>query len=325
MSIGEHLDELRRRLIKSLLALVLAVLVCLWPAKYLLELVARPVMIALDQHDQAQSFLQTHPAETILIYMKVVVFAAIIIASPYILYQAWAFVGVGLYSREKQWVYKLIPTSVGLFLTGVVFMYFFVLPLSMNFLVGFNEWLPMPRLEPTPLERALLGTERPAVDTQPAEPLLNVPVRGVDPDEPPAGSVWFNQTDHTLKVQTDTDRYTVRLRRGASPPMVAAHFRIGEYLSFVLMLTLAFGAAFQMPIVVVFLVGARIVTIPTLQKSRRMVILVIVVIAAFIAPPDLLSHLLLSGPMILLFEIGLLLAKRRMAKEAAAKRAEVGG
>ena len=99
--------------------------------------------------------------------------------------------------------------------------------------------------------------------------------------------------------------------------MVTTHFKIGEYLTFVLVLTVAFGLAFQMPLVVVFLVRAGIVTVSTLRSYRRVVILLIVFIAGMIAPPDLLSHLLLSGPMILLFEIGLLFAARGKKPKAA--------
>jgi sec-independent protein translocase protein TatC len=76
-------------------------------------------------------------------------------------------------------------------------------------------------------------------------------------------------------------------------------------------MTVAFGAAFQMPLVVYFLVRSGIVSAKTLRSYRKIVILLIVIIAGVLAPPDLLSHLLLSGPMILLFELGLIVADRK--------------
>ena len=83
---------------------------------------------------------------------------------------------------------------------------------------------------------------------------------------------------------------------------------------------IAFGAAFQLPLVVIFLVATGIASVATLRSYRKVVFLTIVVIAGILAPPDLLSHLMLSGPMILLFEIGLLIAARREARVKAEPR-----
>lgn len=311
MTIGEHLDDLRRCLMRSLLAFVAACLVCIWPAKYLLELIARPVVLALRKHGQPDSFLATSPVETILIYVKVVIFAAVVISSPYIIFQVWNFIAVGLYKVEKKWVYKLVPTSVGLFLAGVVFMYLFALMLSLNFLVGFSNWLPLPQAQPTRLERILLGgsdVEMPS--TQPA--IFDAPVVPVfeeDPAEPPLGALWFNLVDQKLKLRgTAEETYSVQFMRDSRRALVTTHFRIGEYLTFVLVLTVAFGLAFQMPLVVVFLARSGLVPIETLRSYRKVVYLIVVIIAGMIAPPDLLSHVLLSGPMILLFEVGLIFA-----------------
>jgi sec-independent protein translocase protein TatC len=98
--------------------------------------------------------------------------------------------------------------------------------------------------------------------------------------------------------------------------MIATHFKIGDYLSFILIMTIAFGLAFQMPLVVFFLATSGLVEIETFRKYRKIVILVIIFIAGMLAPPDLLSHLLLSGPMILLFELGLWLAARRQRRSS---------
>ena len=325
MTIGEHLDELRGCLVRSLLAFVLACLVCIWPAKYLLALIARPMVLALRAHDQMDSFLQTSPVEVILVYVKVVVIFGLIISTPYIIIQLWNFIAVGLYASEKKWVYKLVPTSVGLFLVGVVFMYVFVLLLALNFLVGFSDWLAMPDFKPTALDRALgvgrverIATTQPSLEDLPQIPVLSEDPEldldqhaGSDPNSPPTARVWFNSSERRLKVHSPGQVYSLQFRRDDKHAMMTTHFKIGEYLSFVLVLTIAFGLAFQMPLVVVFLVRTGIVPIETFRKYRKVVILIIVIIAAMIAPPDFLSHLMLSGPMVVLFELGLIFARKR--------------
>ena len=315
MTIGEHLEELRRCLARSIVALVAACLLCIWPAKYLLELIARPVVMVLRAHGQPDSFLATGPVENLLVYVKVVAIFGVVIASPYVIYQLWSFVAVGLFPREKAWVYRLVPVSFGLFATGVIFMYVFVLLMSLNFLVGFSGWLPLPTATPNALERALLRMPTAGVPQTQAAPGADgtavVPLVDQDPAAPPVGAVWVNVPDGKLKVRgSDQKTYSVQVLRDDRRALVTTHFRIGEYLSFVLVLTIAFGLAFQTPLVVLFLAKSGIVPVATFRKYRKVVILVIVLVAGMLSPPDLLSHLLLSGPMLLLFELGLLLAAR---------------
>jgi Sec-independent protein secretion pathway component TatC len=318
MTLGEHLEELRGCVARGLIALVVACLACIWPAKYLLELIVRPVVLALRRHDQPDSLLATAPVESLMVYIKVVLLFGVILSGPYILQQLWGFVAKGLYKQERRWVRRLVPMSVGLFLAGVLFMYLFALLLSLNFLVGFGGWLPMPAAKPNALERTLL--RMPAVEVPASQPGISaapvVPLLELDPCDPPVGAVWVNMPEAKLKARWPGETYSVQLLRDDRRAMVTTHFRIGEYLSFVLILTVAFGVAFQTPLVVVFLARAGIVTVPTLRKYRKVVILVVVFIAGLLAPPDLLSHLTLTLPMLGLFELGLFLAARGERREA---------
>ncbi len=310
MSLGEHLDELRAVVIRSIFVLVGAVIVCFWPARYLWSWTVHPLRLALMQNGQPDGLLATSPVEPMLMYIKLVIFLAIVVAAPIIFGLIWSFVAKGLYKREKAWVYKLIPVSAALFLTGVAFMYTFVLVLSLNFLIGFANWLPMPTAEPGPVSR-LLGID--FVDEESAEhlvPPLDVPVFLADPSEPPNGGVWFNESEQKLKVSTSERTYSVPLQRDDRRGMVTTHLKIGDYLHFVLVLAIAFGMAFQIPLVVVFLTRTGIVPRDKLASYRKAVILGIVIIAGMIAPPDLLSHVMLSIPMALLFELGLLFSPR---------------
>jgi len=314
MTIGEHLEELRGCLVRSLIAFVVACAACIYPARYLLEIIARPVILVLRARGQPDSFLATGPVESLLVYIKVVVIFALIISGPYVIYQLWGFVDAGLYKHERQWVRTLVPVSIGLFATGVAFMYVFVLVGSLNFLVGFSNWLPLPDAKPTALERALL--HMPAAEgptTQPGSAgTAAVPLLNEDPNHAPPGSVWVNVQDGKLRISgTDGKTYSIQVLRDDQHGMVTTHFKIGEYLSFVLILTIAFGLAFQTPLVVLFLARSGLIPVEVLRKYRKVVILVIVFIAGILAPPDILSHLMLSGPMVLLFELGLFFAARQ--------------
>lgn len=313
MSLGEHLDELRARIIRSLFALVLGCVICIWPAKWLLvNVVARPVVLVLQRHGQPANLLATSPAETLIIYVKVVLFCGLLLASPYVLYQAWGFVASGLYKRERAWVYRLVPASVGLFLAGVSFMYVLVLMVSLNFLVGFSSWFALPEMRPTALEHALLhmsDPKAPAVASMPSTAPTTVPLLLDDPADSAVGAIWLNIRDGRLKIRGADGVFTLSAARAEQASMITTHFKIGEYLTFVLIMTIAFGLAFQIPLVVYFLVRSGIVPADTFRKFRKVVIVVIVILAGMIAPPDLMSHLLLSGPMILLFEIGLFFAR----------------
>lgn len=323
MTLGEHLEELRARVIRSLLALLLACLLCIWPAKYLLALLARPVVLVLQSHGQPDSFLATSPVEAILVYIKVVVFFGILIAAPYILHQLWSFVAAGLYRHEKRFVMRFVPLSFGLFIAGVVFMYLFVLIMSLNFLVGFGAWLPLPKAEPTAYERTLLNLPRVEVtDTQPADarpgaitssqPAIELVER--DPDAPAPGAVWINVLTGKLKIRgTDERTYAVQLKRDDRRALVTTHFRIGEYLSFLLIMTIAFGVAFQTPLVVLFLARSGIVPPEVFHRYHKIAILIIVFISGLLSSADLFSHIVLMITMILLFELGLFLVGRGAA------------
>jgi sec-independent protein translocase protein TatC len=122
--------------------------------------------------------------------------------------------------------------------------------------------------------------------------------------------MWFFIPEYQLRVvNQDGTIYWAPLQRLDADSAVATQYRLNDYISFVLALTLAFGIAFQMPIVVVFLVLLRIFRVQDLARARRYVLFGIVVAAAFLTPPDVISQLMLAGPMMLLFEAGLLVAR----------------
>ncbi|MEX0959710.1 MAG: twin-arginine translocase subunit TatC [Burkholderiales bacterium] len=128
-----HLIELRDRLLRSVIALLL-VFVCLFPwARDIYTVLAEPLLAALPLGGQ---MIATEVTAPFFIPVKVTLLAAFVIALPYLLYQIWAFVAPGLYVHEKKLVMPLILTSTLLFLVGMAFAYFIVFPVVFHFIIS---------------------------------------------------------------------------------------------------------------------------------------------------------------------------------------------
>ena len=126
-----HLVELRDRLVRALLA-ILIVFLCLFPwAKELYSLLAQPLLASLPQGGQ---MIATDVVGVFLVPMKVALMVAFLITLPYVLYQVWAFVAPGLYAHEKQLALPLVAASVFLFFVGMAFAYFLVFPTVFGFM-----------------------------------------------------------------------------------------------------------------------------------------------------------------------------------------------
>ncbi|MCB1982575.1 MAG: twin-arginine translocase subunit TatC, partial [Rhodoferax sp.] len=122
-----HLIELRDRLIRALLAVgIVFGALMLWPgAGALYDLLAQPLTAHLPQ---GATMIATSVITPFLVPLKITLMAAFLLALPYVLYQVWAFVAPGLYSHEKRMVLPLVVSSTILFLVGVAFVYFVVIP-----------------------------------------------------------------------------------------------------------------------------------------------------------------------------------------------------
>ncbi len=173
------------------------------------------------------------PLETFMIFFGVCIVTGLVISSPWVFREIWAFIAAGLYRHERHYVNKFLPFSLGLFLGGVFLCFFFVLPYTLEFLLDFNIWL------------------------------------GIEP---------------TL--------------------------RISEWISFATILPLVFGLCFQTPLVMMVIERIGIVSVADFRSKRRFAILIIVVVAAVITPTgDPFTLALLAVPMILLYELGILMVR----------------
>ena len=130
-----HLVELRTRLLHSVIA-ILVVVFALFPfAKDIYALLAQPLLKALPQ---GATMIATDVTGTFLVPLKVTLMAAFLIALPYVLWQAWAFVAPGLYQHEKRLALPVIVSSVVFFAIGMAFAYFFVFPVMFGFFAGYT-------------------------------------------------------------------------------------------------------------------------------------------------------------------------------------------
>jgi len=225
-----HLIELRDRLIRAVLAIVVCFgALALWPGpSALYDLLAAPLVAHLPA---GTTLIATNVISPFLVPLKITLMAAFMLALPVVLYQVWAFVAPGLYTHEKKLVMPLVVSSTLLFLLGVAFCYFFVFGQVFKFIQSF------------------------------------------------------------------------------APKSITAAPDIEAYLGFVLSMFIAFGAAFEVPVVVVVLARMGIVSIEKLKGFRAYFIVVAFIIAAIVTPPDVISQLALAIPMCILYEIGIWAAK----------------
>jgi sec-independent protein translocase protein TatC len=239
MSLGDHLEELRWRLIRALVGLTIGTVVCLFLCSKIIAFIEGPYIGVMGEQARLQTLA---PADGIVSYIKIAFISGLILTSPWVFYQIWMFVAAGLYPDEKRYVHLATPFSAALFVTGALFFIIVVAPLTLGFLVKFNQ--------------RVLG--------------------------------------------------------------VSSNFTFANYISFITMLMLVFGVAFQTPIAIFFLNKTGLVSIESLCRSRKFVLLGIFVVAAMATPPDVVSQVTLAIPLYALFELGILLsyiAQRKKEKQ----------
>jgi sec-independent protein translocase protein TatC len=222
----QHLIELRDRLVKACMAVLVAgAVLAIYPGPAdLYDLLAAPLVAQLPE---GAHLIATSVISPFLVPLKILLMTAFLAALPVVLYQVWAFVAPGLYSHEKKLVLPLVVSSTILFMIGVAFCYFFVFGQVFKFIQSF------------------------------------------------------------------------------APKSITAAPDIEAYLSFVLTMFVAFGLAFEVPIVVVVLARLNVVSIQKLKDFRSYFIVLAFIIAAIVTPPDVVSQLALAIPMCVLYELGI--------------------
>ncbi len=136
MTLAEHLDELRTRVLRCVIAAFAAAILAFWRAKDVIAFLAVPLETAKRNHP-ATRFVQTTVGEGFTATMMVSLFAGLALAGPFILHQIWGFVAAGLYLRERRSVKYYAVPGFALFLCGAAMAYFYVMPWALEFLIGF--------------------------------------------------------------------------------------------------------------------------------------------------------------------------------------------
>lgn len=243
MTFWEHLDELRSRLVKMILAFIAGSVVAWWYKEPLLKLITAPFITAWNEN-KLSGVPKLHypaPASLFIAYIKLSVLAGLIFALPIMLYQVWAFVAPGLYSREKRFALPFVAVSCALFALGGFFGFKVAFPAAFRYLLGFS-------------------------------------VPGA-PD---------------IAASPDSENFAVE-------PTVM----IGDYMDFVIRMLLAFGAVFELPVLVFFLSIAGIINHRHMLKFSRYFIVIAFVVGAVITPPDPASQLFLAVPLCLLYVVSI--------------------
>jgi sec-independent protein translocase protein TatC len=293
MSIGDHLEELRRRILLGLAGLLPAAVVCLVFGQQIMYVLCRPLIDALQKNGISPQVYTHEAQDAFMVYVKICFIAAGALAGPWMIYQIWQFIAAGLYPRERRYVTRYIPLSVTLLICGMLFVYFIVLPWSLQFFIKFTADIPLPMSTHT----AVTASSRPSF----------VQSLNGDPPAPGEYQIWFDASQDRLKFFSQG---RVRVIPFGPDRLINTQFTLPDYLDLVLRLLLTFGLAFQLPLVVMALARLGIVGVPMLKKWRRYVYFGLSVLAASLAPGDVVTATLaLLAPLILLYELGIFLAR----------------
>ncbi|MDI6891152.1 MAG: twin-arginine translocase subunit TatC [Thermodesulfovibrionales bacterium] len=244
MPLTEHLSDLRKRIIISLIAVLTGFVAAFIyseelfrfltiPLKYDISFsTSSPFALMVEKKVKIPPLVFLAPAEAFWMHLKISMITGLIISLPVIFLQLWKFVSPGLLHKEKKYVIPFVIIATTFFLIGAAYCFFLVLPFAMGFLL-------------------------------------------------------------TYKTESMT-------------PMLS----IGKYVDFCLKFILAFGAIFELPIAIIFSTRMGIVTPKTLAKNRKYAIILAFVVAAILTPtPDAFNQTLMAVPIIVLYEVGILVSR----------------
>ena len=302
MTLGEHLEELRKRLVRAVAGFGVVLVVCLIYGRQVTAYFCQPLIQVLQDRGLNPQVFSNQLADGFMVFVRISMISAAVIASPWVLYQLWQFVAAGLYPNERKWVTRYGLLSAALMMSGFVFVYFLVLPWTIEFFVDWTGGIPLPGVA-TPLV-ALDG-----VGGGPTT-LPTVPTIAGDPVNAAEGALWVNGLDGRLKVMHHGEPRVVPF---GPQELVAPMFNLPDYVDLVVSTLLTFGLAFQLPIVVVALVGVGILELSTVRRMRKQAYLALVVVSTVITPGDVITaSLALTVPLVGLWELGILLADWQM-------------
>lgn len=139
MSFLEHLEELRQRLLRSILSIFVGFGICFYFRDQIYAYLAKPLTDTLHSLNLPEKLVYTNPTDPFNLYIKLAIVGGIFVASPYILWQFWLFISPGLYRHEKRYVWPFVGLTSILFMSGGFFAYKMAFPAALRFLVEFGH------------------------------------------------------------------------------------------------------------------------------------------------------------------------------------------
>jgi sec-independent protein translocase protein TatC len=138
MSFFEHLVDLRKRIINSAIAIALGAAIGVSISQKVIGFIVRPMQAALRKMNLEDKLIYTSPTGYINMIITLGIYIGVVLAAPVVLYQVWLFIAPGLYKHERRAVSTFVFSSLFLFLAGIAFGYYVMLPYMLNFLIGFQ-------------------------------------------------------------------------------------------------------------------------------------------------------------------------------------------
>lgn len=233
----EHLTELRSRIIHSLLFFIFAFVFCYTFKDDIYNLITYPLVSILQNNHISNKLIYTKITEAFTSTISITLSSALFISIPYFAIELWLFITPALYKNEKKYFFPYILITPILYLSGVIFCYFLVLPQTFDFLISFANG------------------------------------------------------------------------KKATPLILQA--KITEYIDLTITLLNAFGICFLLPIFLILLIKFNIIERQSLIKLRKYAIILIFIIAAILTPPDVISQILLAIPLMLMYELSIILTRTK--------------
>lgn len=256
MSFWDHLTELRGTFIRSFTAIFILAIVAFLNKDFIFtDIILAPkeadfftnrLLCTMGQwvgidyfciQEYGLKIININMSGQFMTHMYISFVAGFVVAIPYIIYQFWKFIKPALYDTERKSSGSAVFVISGLFITGVLFSYYMIVPLALNFFGSY-------------------------------------------------------QVSDTVQNQISLD----------------------SYISTVVTLSVSIGLVFELPILIYFLAKIGVVSIEFLKKNRKYTLVIVLIIAAIITPPDVFSQVLVAIPLMILYELSILMAKRAIKK-----------
>src|SRR4029077_6853637 len=139
MGFLDHVEELRKRLVYSIIAVGVGFGICWWRVERIYEVMHHQIMHALKTNGMWEKLVYLNPTEPFNLYLKIAALAGLFLTSPFVLYQVWMFISPGLYRNEKRYVVPFMVSTIALFSAGGFFGFKIVYPAALNFLISFGK------------------------------------------------------------------------------------------------------------------------------------------------------------------------------------------